>query len=217
MRYRAMMPAIVIVMLAACGGDGATQPGDELSADQVQSMARSLRTLFALSIVTEDARIAPSARLATLGTLGPQPINGTRACPQGGYIGVDGTFGGNDSGDIVFAISDTLVACGIKDKEQNVWTFTTKPTLELSIIEAFEGDSTDVPILTVRESDVGRVNFSVGSTSGTCSMNVAVQTKFLSHSPTADSMTTTLHTTGTLCGRSIASDTSLTIFAPPLP
>ena len=60
------------------------------------------------------------------------PIAGSGACPEGGHIGLNGTFSTDTSG-AVFALTDTLVACGIKDNHSNVWTFTSKPTLSVTI------------------------------------------------------------------------------------
>ena len=206
-----------MLFVVACGGDKVTPPGDSLSADQVQSMAGALRSLIALSLFPEEARLAPPANVRGRTMSLSNPITGSRACPMGGYLGVDGSFSPDDSGHIVFALSDTLVGCAIKDNELNVWTFDTEPTLEISAVEGFENDSANVSRLTIRETDVGRLSFVTGTLSGSCSMDVVIQSEFSSHSPTADSNTVAVHTTGSLCGRSLASDTSITTAAPTPP
>ena len=181
-------------------------------------MATVLRRLVALSLFTEDASVASTAQVRARSMMSAgNPITGSRACPAGGYFGVDGSFSPDDDGRIVFAISDTLVDCAIGDSNSNVWTLTTQPTLEISIVEGFDGDSTDASRLIVQETDTGRLNYGTGSLSGSCSMNVEILSEFASHTPTADSNTVTVHTTGTLCGRSLANDTSYTTAAPTPP
>ncbi|HEV7705148.1 MAG TPA: hypothetical protein VGO46_12690 [Gemmatimonadaceae bacterium] len=202
--------------IAACGGDGTTQPVGTLSADQVQSMTGALRRLLALSLFPEEAAVVPPAHLNARRMMSiSTPIKGSRACPEGGHVGVDGSFSANDDGQIVFSLSDTLVECGIADDKSNVWIFTTKPTLETTVVETADGDSTEAPTLTISETDVGRLKYATGSLSGTCSMNATITSEFLLHTPTADSNTVSVHTTGTLCGRTLASDTSITTAAPP--
>lgn len=209
---------VALMSLAACGGDGATQPGDALSADEVQSMASALRALIGISLFTDDARVAPPAHFNARSVLSDaEPVKGSRACPEGGRLAVNGTFSPDDNGHIVFTLSDTLVDCGIKGNNSNVWTFTTQPTLEISIVEGFESDSTDASKLTARQTDVGRVKYATGSLSGTCSVDMVIENETSFHTPTADSVTVSLHTEGTLCGRSVAGDTSITTFVPPPP
>lgn len=215
-KWKSCAAAVAVVAIVACGGDGTTQPGDELSADQVQSMTGALRRLLALSLFPEDAAVAPPAHLDARRMMSiATPITGARACPEGGHVGVDGSFSANDNGQIVFALRDTLVECGIADDKSNVWIFTTKPTLEISVVESTDGGSTEAPALTISETDVGRVKYSTGSMSGTCSLNAMITSEYLLHTPTADSNTVSVHTTGTLCGRTLASDTSITTAAPP--
>jgi hypothetical protein len=201
-----------MMFLAACGSDGATPPGNTLSAEQVQSMSSALTSLIGLSLFSQEASVAMPAHLDARRVLSQtEPVHGAGACPEGGRLAVNGTFAPDDSGHIVFALSDTLVECGIKDNKSNVWTFTTQPTLEISIVEGFASDTTGGPELTARQTDVGRVKYTTGSLSGTCSMDVLIQTEYFFHTPTADSSTVSLHTEGTLCERSVARDTSITM------
>jgi hypothetical protein len=209
---------VAMMFLAACGGDGATQPGDMLSADQVQSMASALTALIGTSLFARNPSAASPAHFNARDMMSAaEPVTGSSACPEGGRLGVNGTFSPDDSGHILFALSDTLVDCGIRDNKSNVWTFTSQPTLEISIVEGFDGDSTDVQQFTVRQTDVGRVKYATGSLSGVCSMDVAIQSVYSFHTPTADSTTLSLHTAGSLCGRSLARDTSIKMAVPSPP
>jgi hypothetical protein len=210
--------AIILIAIAACGGDGSTQPDSTLSADQVRSMSTSLRRLLALSLLPAEASVAlpvhaDARRVMSLST----PIQGAHACPEGGHLGVHGSLSANDAGQIVFALSDTLTDCGIVDDSSIVWTFTTQPTIESSIVESVPSDSTEQPALTIQENDAGQVKFATGSLTGTCSIDVTVETQFFFHTPTADSNTVTTHTSGSLCDRALASDTSVTTAAPAPP
>jgi hypothetical protein len=221
-RLRVSCAALAITtLLAACGGD-TTQPGDKLSAQQVQTMASALSALLAISTIAQDPSVVPpahvSARTVSAETF---PITGSRTCPEGGHIGVDGTFTlGDGGGSSLYTISDTLVDCGIRGNDSNVWTFTTQPTLEVSIVQGYNGDSTEIgdstgfAQLNFRQTDVGRLNYTSESLSGSCAVDLVVENKFTFLTPTADSATISLHTTGTLCERSVERDTSVTIFVP---
>ena len=208
---------VAMMFLAACGGDGTTQPEDSLSADQVKSMAGALTSLIALSLFARDANVTAPVHFNARSMLAEtQPFTASGACPEGGRIGIQGAFSPDGSGGLLFTLSDTLVDCGIKDNKSTVWIFTSQPTLEISILEEF-GDSTEVPQLTVQQTDVGRVRYSSGSLSGACSMNLVFHSEYSFRTPTADSTTISLHTTGTLCGRAQARDTSITIAVPSPP
>jgi hypothetical protein len=140
-------------------------------------------------------------------------------CPEGGHVGVNGTLSNDSAEEVIFALSDTLVACAIKDNHSNVWTFTSKPTLAVTIHELtnIHGDSIDLSHSTIVQNDVGTVRYSTGALSGTCSMDVSITYDMTRGTPTADSATFSLATVGTVCGRSVARDTSVTAYAPPLP
>ena len=205
-----------VVILASCGGDATTQPGS-LSQEQLESMATALSFLLG----------TPSAQPeAGLGSLSPVearrvmasvvPIAGSGACPEGGHIGLNGTFSTDTSGGAVFALTDTLVACGIKDNQSNVWTFTSKPTLSVTIDlpTNIHGDSIDVSHSSLLQFDAGSVGYSMGAVSGTCAVDLGTRYDLVRGSPTADSTTASLSTTGTLCGHSVMRDTTMTIYTP---
>jgi hypothetical protein len=86
--------------------------------------------------------------------------------------------------------------------------------LEVSIIQSYNGDSTGFAQLNFKQTDVGRLQYSSGSLSGSCAVDIVVENQFAFQTPTADSATISLHTTGTLCERSVERDTSITIFVP---
>lgn len=210
---------VAIAFIAACS-DSTTQPGGDLSADQIQSMTGALSTLFGVTLGHPEAiRILPGPFDARRVLADPQPISGSTSCPEGGRIAVIGTFTIDTTGDGIFALTDTLVDCGIKDNHSNVWTFTSKPTAAVTIEDFtnIHGDSIDLAHSSTMQTAVGTVQYSTGSQSGTCPLDVSIRDDVTRGAPTADSSTLTVTTVGTVCGHSVTGDTSFTKFSPPLP
>jgi hypothetical protein len=204
-----------VVILASCGGDATTQPGG-LSQEQLASMTSALSFLLGTPAATPEARRGTLSASRARNTSAVQvPIAGSGACPEGGHIGLSGTFSADTAGS-TFALTDTLVACGVKDNHSNVWTFTSKPTLSVSIVlpTQIHGDSIDVAHSTILQFDVGSVGYSTGAVSGTCAVDLGTRFEVDRGSPTADSTTSSLATTGSLCGQSVMLDTTLTTYTP---
>jgi len=211
--------AIVAIALTAACSDSTTQPGDNLTTEQLQSMSTALTFLLGVSLGHPEASVASPAHFEARRVMAESvPIGGSTACPQGGRVGVNGTFSIDTAG-ATFALTDTLVACAIKDDHSNVWTFTSQPTLAVTIDEIANGgaDSLDVSHFTTTQTDVGTVRYSTGDLSGTCLLDVSIEHDVAFGTPTADSSTLSLHTTGTVCGRAVTRDTSYTVFVPPAP
>lgn len=209
---------VAIALIAACSGDSTTQPGGDLSTEQLQSMTTVLSFLLGLSLGTSQSTLSTPTRLdARSLTASVHPITGSLACPEGGRVGVTGTLSSDSAGDAIFALTDTLVDCGIKDNHSNVWTFTSKPTMAVNITELtnIHGDSIDISHFTNRQTDVGAVRYSTGAQSGRCSVDVSIERHISLRTPTADSATLSLHTTGTVCGHAVRRDTSVTTYSPP--
>jgi hypothetical protein len=210
---------IAIAFIAACS-DSTTQPGGDLSTEQVQSMTGALSFLFGVSLGHPEASLTSPAHFDARRVLADAlPIRGSTSCPEGGRVGVNGTFSIDTAGDVIFALTDTLVDCGIKDNHSNVWTFTSKPTVAVSIevLTNFHGDSIDLAHSTTVQTDVGTVQYSTGSLSGTCPLDVSITNDVARGTPTADSATFSISTVGTVCGHSVTGDTSFTTFSPPQP
>jgi hypothetical protein len=204
-----------VVILASCGGDATTQPGS-LSQEQLESMATALSFLLGTPSAQPEARLGSLSPVEARSLMASVvPIAGAGACPEGGHIGLNGTFSVDTSGG-VFALTDTLVACGIKDNHSDVWTFTSKPTLSVAIVlpTIIHGDSIDVSHSTLLQFDVGSVGYSMGAVSGTCAVDLGTRYEVVRGSPTADSTTASLSTTGTLCGHSVMRDTTMTMYTP---
>lgn len=210
---------VALAFIAACS-DSTTQPGGDLSAEQIQSMNGALSILFGVTFGHPEARrILPRPFEARRVLADAQPISGSTACPEGGRIAVVGTFTIDTTGDGIFALTDTLADCGIKDNHSNVWTFTSKPTVAVTIEDFtnIHGDSIDLAHSTNMQTAVGTVQYSTGSLSGTCPLDVSIINDVTRGAPTADSSTLTIATVGTVCGHSVTGDTSFTKFSPPLP
>ena len=210
-----LVAAAGVVILASCGGDATTQPGS-LSQERLESMTSALSFLLGTPAATPQASRGSLAASEARYTSAIQvPIAGSGACPEGGHIGLSGTFSADTTGS-TFALTDTLVACGIKDDQSNVWTFTSKPTLAVTIVlpTNIHGDSIDVARSTVLQFDVGSVGYSTGAVSGTCAVDLGTRLEMVRGSPTADSTTSSLSTTGTLCGHSVMFDTTMTSYTP---
>jgi hypothetical protein len=204
-----------VVILASCGGDAPTRPGG-LSDEQLEAMATALSFLLGTPSAQPESRLGSSTRVEARRMMASElPIAGSGACPEGGHIGLNGTFSTDTSG-AVFALTDTLVACGIKDNHSNVWTFTSKPTLSVTIElpNNIQGDSIDVAHSSLLQFDVGSVAYSTGAVSGSCAVDLGTRFDVVRGSPTADSTTSSLSTTGTLCGRSVMMDTAMTTYTP---
>jgi len=210
---------VAIALIAACS-DSTTQPGGDLSTDQIQSMTGALTILFGVTLGHPEAGlISPGPFEARRVLADAQPISGSTSCPEGGRIAVIGTFTIDTTGDGIFALTDTLADCGIKDNHSNVWAFTSKPTVAVTIEDFtnIHGDSIDLAHSSTMQTAVGTVHYSTGPLSGTCPLNVSIRDDVTRGTPTADSSTLTVTTVGTVCGHSVTGDTSFTKFSPPLP
>jgi hypothetical protein len=199
---------ITAALTTSCSSDSTTQPREYLTAEQVRSMTGVLSFLFGISLGSPQGKLILSRHVAATE---PAPLElliaGSTACPQGGRVGSSGTFSTDSIGSSVFALTDTLVDCAMKDNHSNVWTFNSTPTVAVTI---------DLTYSTTIQTDVGSVHYATGSMSGSCPLNLTIRYDVARGTPTADSATISTSMTGTMCGRTIASDTSSTIpYTPP--
>ena len=210
---------IIAALTTSCSGDSTTQPGASLTTEQVQSMTGALSFLFGISLGQPNGNLTLSRRVgARQLTALALPISGSPACPEGGHVGSNGTFSIDSAGNAVFAMTDTLVDCAIKDNHSNIWTFNSMPTVAVTFEELtnIHGDSIDIRHSTSIQSDVGSVHYATGTLSGTCPLDVSIRYDLARGTPTADSATFSLSTAGTVCGHTIARDTSIAIpYTPP--
>jgi hypothetical protein len=212
---------IVLVAMGACGGDATTRPnGEDLSADQVKSMTTALSFVLGIALGQPTASLASPAHVGAIGVMATAlPVAGSLSCPEGGHVGTNGTFSSDMAG-AVFNLTDTLVACAVKDNHSNVWSFTSKPTIAVTIDQPtnIHGDSIDVAHSTLIQFDSGTVHYATGSLSGTCTLSVGMRLDVTRGTPTVDSATVALSGVGTVCGQSVMwLDTTTTTLAPPLP
>jgi hypothetical protein len=213
-----------VLMMAAlttsCGGDSTTQPGENLTTEQVQSMTGALSFLFGISLGNPQGKLTLSRHVAASQPTAPElPISGSPACPEGGHVGLNGTFSIDSAGNALFASTDTLVDCAIKDNHSNVWTFNSKPTVAVTLEELtnIHGDSIDIAHSASIQREVGTVHYATGALSGTCPLDVSIRYDLVRGTPTADSATFSVSTAGTACGHTVTTDTSfVTSYTPPL-
>jgi hypothetical protein len=197
---------VAITLLAACGGDS-TGPGTSLTSEQAAQMSYALGSVLGASFVPSQSIAASRRHLDARTPVSDQAsYYVARACPQGGRMAVSGTLS-DASQNVHLVTTDTLDACATKDSRGDVWTFTTKPAFTATLDVSGLGEST----ITTAETEAGRVRFSSGELSGTCSIDLALNTQLVIGSPAADSATMTLHSSGTLCGRSVATDAVITV------
>jgi hypothetical protein len=210
---------ITAALTTSCSGDSTTQPGENLTTEQVQSMTSALSFLFGISLGSPQGQLTLSRHVAASPPAALDlPLTGSTACPQGGHVGSNGTFAIDSVGNATFALTDTLVDCAIKDNHSNVWTFNSMPTVAVTIEELtnIHGDSIDVAHSTLIQSDVGTVQYATGTLSGTCPLDVSIRYDLARGTPTADSATFSLSTAGTVCGHTVTRDTSfVTPYTPP--
>jgi len=199
--------AIVATALTAACSDSTTQPGADLTTEQVQSMASALGTLLGTSLGQPQATLTlPRHFEARWVTALQNAYSQERTCPEQGRLGISGTGSTDSLGGLHLLTTDTLADCGIKDSHGDVWHFTSKPVLTTTL----DLTSTDVADIDIAHTGAGSVMYSTGSLSGTCPIHVAVASHITIGSPTADSATTSIHTDGTVCGRSVSRDTVIT-------
>jgi hypothetical protein len=224
MSLRKLATCALLVISAAlttsCGSDSTTQPGDNLTTEQLQSMTTALSFLFGISLGSPHGKLTLSRHVAASQptTAVELPITGSTPCPQGGHVGSNGTFSIDSVGNALFALTDTLVDCAIKDNHSNLWTFSSMPTVAVTIEELtnIHGDSIDIAHSTSIQSEVGTVQYVSGTLSGTCPLDVSITYDLARGTPTADSATFLLSTSGTVCGHTVTRDTSLvTPYTPP--
>ncbi len=203
----------------ACGGDSTTQAGGALTTEQLQSMTSALSFLFGVSFGQPQTGSSLSSRVAASRVMASEiPLSGSASCPQGGHIGTGGTFSIDSVGDAIYALTDTLVDCAIKDNHSSVWTFNSKPTVAVTLDERtnIQGDSIDVAHSTLTQTDVGSLQYSTGNLSGTCPLDISLTFEIVRGTPTADSARFSVSTTGKVCNRSVTRDTSVTVpYTPP--
>jgi hypothetical protein len=208
-----------VVTIASCGSDATTEPeGGDLSAEQLQSMTSALSVILGLALGHPQASFASPAHVAANRVMtATLPITGSLGCPEGGHVGTEGTFSIDDDGNNVFALTDTLVACGVHDNHSNLWTFTSKPTLAVTIEQPtnIHGDTIDLAHAILIQSDVGTVAYTTGTLSGTCPLDVTITLDFTHGTPTPDSTTVSRSTTGMVCGHPVTWDTTTTTYTPP--
>ncbi|MBA2685910.1 MAG: hypothetical protein H0U66_15615 [Gemmatimonadaceae bacterium] len=212
--------ALVSIALSAACSDSSTGPGGDLTADQVQSMSSALSFVLGTSLGHSNTRVASSQLFSARRVMAEALlVSGSATCPKGGRIATIGSVMTDTVGNGVITLTDTLAECAATDNHSNVWTFTSKPTMAVTIVDStnIHGDTIDSSHSALTQTNVGTVQYSTGSRSGTCPVNVSIDFAVDKGVPTADSATFSLHTRGTVCGRSVSRDTSSTLpYTPPL-
>jgi hypothetical protein len=204
---RSCATLVAITLLAACGGDSTTRPGDTLTPEQAAQMSYALGTVLGTSFVPSQSLAASRMHVDGGAPMRDQfSYSVERECSQGGRVAVAGTLS-TASGNFHMVTNDTLDACATKDANGDVWTFTTQPTLTSILDISGYGEST----ITTVETDDGKIRFSSGTLAGTCSIALSLNTQLAIGTPTADSATMTLHSAGSVCGRSVTSDAVVTV------
>lgn len=201
-----LVSASAVVLLAACS-DSSTQPGTGLTTAQLQSMTSALGTLLGTSLGQPQASLSAPGHFQArwMGDF-ESAYSNERTCPEQGRLAVSGTSTLDSLQALHIATTDTLVDCGIKDSHGVVWRFTSDPVLTTTLDVVPFG----LTAVAISQSDAGRVAYTSGPLSGSCSIDVAVTTHLLPQSPTPDSVTTSIHTEGTVCGQSVSRDTVIT-------
>jgi hypothetical protein len=206
--------AIGAVLLVAACSDSSTQPRTGLTTTQLQSMTKSLTYLLGIGMGPITASVKAPLTINARRVMAIElPFGGHTACPEGGRVAVNGVFTGDSAGNGIFILTDTLVDCAVKDDHSNIWTFTSTPSIAATITELsnIHGDSIDLSNSTILLTDSGSVQYSTGSLSGTCPIQLSGRIEVSKGVPTADSATLSLSTAGTICGHTITRDTTSTI------
>ena len=197
--------AVAVALLAACSDS--TQPGTNLTPEQVQLMAAALGTLLGTSLGQPQVTLTSPGHVEARWVTDIQnAYSQERTCPEQGRLGISGTGATDSLGGLHLLTTDTLAACGIKDSHGDVWRFTSQPVLTTTL----DLTLTDVADFDITHTDAGSVTYSTVALSGTCAIDIAIASHTAIGSPTADSATTSIHTDGTVCGRTVNRDTVVT-------
>ena len=184
----------------------------------MQSMTTALSLILGTALGQPEGSFASPTHVEANHVMDASlPITGSLSCPAGGHIGTEGTFSIDNAGTSVFALTDTLVACGVHDDHSNLWTFTSRPTLDVTIDAPtnIHGDTIDLTHSTLIQFDVGTVGYTTGTLSGKCSLDVGIRLDITRGTPTPDSTTVSRSTVGKVCGHSVMWDTTTTAYTPP--
>lgn len=196
----------VIALVAACGGDSSDimpPPSGQPSQSQVVSLSTALTALLEYSYesppVLFSLRPPTGARHATDDWL---PYSGGIVCPEGGRTGVTGTVVESPSGQFI-EVRDTLVDCGMRDGDGAVWRFTSDSavtsTIDIEAIDSIDFETT--------QSDIGRIQYTNGSLKGSCAINISIADHLTLATANTRTQTLRIRTNGTICGRTVSSDT----------
>jgi hypothetical protein len=201
---------VASALVAACGSDatGVTPPeSGNPSQAQVSSMSSALTALLEYSYEgeSEPNSIHKSIRMdAVARQLRSEraPYQGGIHCAEGGRTGVRGTYSLTQT-DEVIEVTDTLVDCGMRDGHGLVWHFNSTPavtsSIDIKMLDSIDFERT--------QTDAGRIQYTNGSLSGTCTINVAIADHITFATEVTRASTLRIRTQGTICGRAVDGDT----------
>ncbi|MEP7087194.1 MAG: hypothetical protein ABI884_07655 [Gemmatimonadota bacterium] len=195
-----------IALVAACGGDSSDitpPPSGQLSQSQVASLSTALTALLEYSYespsILFSLRSPTGARHATDDR---RPYSGGIVCPEGGRTGVTGTVVESPSGQFI-EVLDTLLDCGMRDGDGAVWRFTSDSavtsTIGIVVIDSIDFETT--------QSDIGRIRYTNGILTGSCAIDISIADHLTLATAITRAQTLSIRTNGTICGRTVSSDT----------
>jgi len=184
---RRIVSAVSLCALAACGGDikSVTQPASLSHAD-FASMTDALSAIIGTSTGAPTQTQAGSASRALSTDVN---FDVSASCPVGGTIVFVGIVSASSSASH-FAVSANLRDCAARGNDGAKWIFTTSHPVTITVDVARGSQST-----LATGAEVGTIDWTNGTHSGSCAIDVTSSTLYTSSNDTYDVLLN-----GVVCG-----------------
>lgn len=202
--------AVPVLLAAAACSDDPAAPSDELSPTEAAELAAILGDLAVeqgFSAAGDGSAAAPTAAPAAVPITFATDVVFTATCPLGGAVEVDAELSGTVDGETgrletAMTVVQTHRACVAEGGDTGtLFTLDGAPAVTVSMDLESDAQSGDYE---VEASFVGAVSWSTDGRSGTCSMDLDVDTSGNNVTGTGTSTVT-----GSICGITVSQTTSL--------
>ena len=193
--------ALVAAMAFSLACSDSTAPNIELTEDQVNDM---MDAFSAIGSTPDAASASNASNMAAL------IINQTVTvdCPNGGTMTDAGIINANEQTNVItFSSTQTFTACKATSTSGRLWTFDSNPNLT-STFTMTSNEETGAFSMTGSQTGGLRVASDLGS--GACEFDVSYTMNITPVPGTEGEFTVTGSVSGTVCGRSIEVDLSVT-------
>ena len=194
-----------LVVAPACSSDskdddGGTGPsGDQLTTVEFESMVEAMSVINSLGfggIVGFQQASSPALAAQSGGTF---TYSASESCPNGGTIGLTGTYTVNSSGTSVngnYTITQTYSNCQAQSSDGKTWTFNGNPNVTLTINYTYNQDGS----FSMTGTETGGIAWGGSGKNGSCSININLN---YTGNVSGQSYTYTYSLTGSVCGQTV--------------